>query len=407
MACSKMWTAINIQPDSQQILTCAHRRGPVVSLAELQQLGAKVFTSVPTNVQDREVFIDQQALPRACETCSRNWPHALWHIHNKWQDREWTAAQLQQLKTADMVQKIEIALSNVCNQTCMYCRPKRSSEWAKLLGQAPSADPQWTAAVKAALQDYIATSLSQRSTPISYNILGGEPLLNTELYDFMHTILDAHSLDLHANRQRQFTITTNLNVKPQLVQRLLQVMDTRPGWEWQLKCSIDAVGHVGETIRDGLSVEQFAENLALVMANPRVFVEILPTVTALSLPASAELIAWCKHMANQQGLLQLYGTRWQIGINMVSRPVALHVGNLTSDYRSCVDHCVHEVSELPSCVSKTQLLQHLENLRALIGTRCSPEDRQVMRQWFVQQGQLKQRDYWQDFAVLTDLLGPR
>ena len=56
---------------------------------------------------------------------------------------------------------------------------------------------------------------------------------------------------------------------------------------------------------------------------------------------------------------------------------------------------------------KTKLLRHMENIRRLIGTRTSVTHKAQMRAWFIKQGELKKRDYWQDFALLSDLLGPR
>jgi len=407
MACSKMWTSINVQPDRKQIKTCCHRKGPSVTTEELLRLGASVFIDHPYNMADRAQFIDQNQIPDSCKICKDSWPNSLWDIWNSWRDRDFTADQLAALKTADLVEKIEIALSNKCNQTCMYCYPERSSDWAKIMGREITEDEAWNAAFKAALHDYIRLHVSQRATEISYNMLGGEPLLNPDLYEFIDSIITAHEHDKHPTRLREFVITTNLNVKPALVQRLLDVIDQTPGWHWRIKCSIDAIGAVGETIRDGLSVAQYQENLELILGHPRIYVEILPSVSVLSIPAFAEMLAWAKAIMHKHGLLDQHGHRWQFGVNMVEDPSAMHPGNLSDSYKHHIDDCIAELMELPEHGMKTKLLRHMENILRLIGTRTSAAHKAQMRTWFIKQGELKKRDYWQDFALLTDLLGPR
>ena len=404
MACEKMWTMINVQVIHNEITTCCQRRMDKITLEQLAQLGPGIFTDQLQSVRDdRRHFIDQDQLPDACNVCTETWPNSLWHSWNSWRDREWSDQQLRDLRTADMVKLIEISLSNSCNQTCMYCGPNNSSDWAKLLNTKIDDHAQWKTQLINSLYQYIEQYLNLRPGEITYNFLGGEPLLNPEIYDVIQHITELHHNDRYYDRQKQFMITSNLNVKPALTQRLLSVIDNNSGWDWTVKCSIDAIGTRGEAIRDGLSVDLWRQNFELLLSNPRVTLEILPSVTALSLPEMPELLRWIIDIVDTHDLLDAYGTRWQFGINVVHSPEAMHPGNLTENWRGCIDQCINELSRLPQSRSKDRFVNHLENLRGMIGSRRSPQDQAIMRKWLLWQGQLKHRDYWSLFPMLHDL----
>jgi hypothetical protein len=407
MVCSKMWTSIDVQPDSKQVKTCCHRDSPSLSVEDLRRMGAKVFTSQPHDLADRNVFIDENRIPDLCRICKDAHPHSLWQTWNLWHNYDWSQQELEDLRTADIVNKFEIALTNKCNQTCMYCWPDRSNEWAKLLGVEQPEDEEWKAAFFDALFEYIRLHLSQRNTVVSYNLLGGEPLLNPQLYDFVGSIIDAHANDLFPDRLRIFEITTNLNVKSAGINQLIQVITRTQGWNWRIKCSIDAVSPAGEIIRDGLDVSRFSENLEMLLGHEQISVEILPSINVLSVPETAGLIRWVKDIMKRHNLMDQYGTRWRMGINMVANPEAMHPGNLTDDYTQCMDECLAEITDLPNCWNKDLIIKHLTNIRSLIGTKRGDQDQMIMRRWFDKQGQIKRKDYWVLFPMLENLCGPR
>ena len=406
MACEKMWTMINVQAVHQEITTCCARNMDKITLEQLSELGPRIFTDGLASVRrDRNTFLDQDLLPESCAVCKQTWPNSLWHSWNSWRDRDWTDAELADLRRAEMINLIEISLSNTCNQTCMYCGPKNSSDWAKLLGTEVVDNTPWKQALLSALYQFISAHLNTRPGDITYNFLGGEPLLNTELHSVIGTIMDLHAADNYPLRHKQMMITTNLNVKPELVNRLLDLIDSKPGWDWMVKCSLDAVGARGETIRDGLSVERWRQNFQLLLHNPRITLEILPSVSALSIPEMPELICWVLGIVDEQQLLKSYGDRWQFGINVVHRPAALHPGNLTEDYRTSIDQCMVALEPIDDIEHVLKFKTHLTNLRGMIGTLRSPHDQTIMRTWFLEQGRIKQRDYWQLFPMLHDLCG--
>lgn len=407
MACSKMWTSIDVQPDRKQIKTCCHRNAQAMSVEDLRRMGASVFTSQPQDLADRAVFIDENRIPDACKICKDAHPHSLWQTWNQWRDRDFSQAELEELRTADLIEKFEIALTNKCNQTCMYCWPARSSEWAKLLGVEQPEDEEWNRAFYDALFQYIRVHLSQRSTLVNYNLLGGEPLLNPQLYAFISSIIAAHAHDRFPDRPKEIEITTNLNVKPASVDQLIEVIKSTQGWTWRIKCSIDAVSPAGEIIRDGLSVSRFQDNLERLLGLDRVSIEILPSINVLSVSETAGLIRWTKDIVAKRGLVDGFGKIWQLGLNMVGDPPAMHPGNLSDDYKQCMDECLAEISDLPDSWNKRKMSEHLTNIRALIGTKRTDRDQEIMRDWFTKQGRIKRKDYWALFPMLENLCGPR
>lgn len=407
-ACEKMWSMINVQVMQNAVTTCCQRSMDTLTVQGIKELGPRLFLDQLTSVRnDRDQFIQHDQLPDACAVCQETWPNSLWHTWNSWKDRDWTTQQLADLRHTDCVNLIEISLSNICNQTCMYCGPNNSSDWAKLTGTTISDQSQWRDQFILALYAYIEQHLNHRQGDITYNFLGGEPLLNTNIYDIMQGLISAHLTDQHPDRSKQMMITTNLNVKPALIHNLLAVIDSTDGWTWQIKCSIDARGSRGEIIRDGLDVALFQQNLELLLSHPRVSVEILPSISVLNVPELADLIAWILSIMLRLGLVEQYGTRWQFGTNIIHNPTAMHPGNLSVDYAACIDQCLAELSVLDGNGQLSAFVTHLENIRAMLGSKRSDTDRAEMRKWFTWQAQLRQLDYWQLFPVLADLCGPR
>jgi len=376
-------------------------------LETLQDLGPKIFTdALPTVRQDRDQFIDDNIIPDACKVCKDTWPNSLWHSWNEWKERDWTDNELEHLRSAEMLNLIEISLSNVCNQTCMYCGPENSSDWAKILGIQQEDTSDWELTMLQSLYAFIEQTVNLRPGRMTYNFLGGEPLLNLNMYDVIDGIISSHANDHYPNRKKEIMITSNLNVKPILIDRLLAVIDANEGWRWMIKGSIDAVGTTGETVRDGLSVDLFQENLEKLLKNPKVCIEILPSVSVLSLPEFSDLIKWVKDIMKRHNLMDQYGIRWRMGINVVHYPEAMHPGNLSDEFRDCITRCLEEAAEIPDTGNRDSFLLHINNMGGIIGTKRSESDRAEMRRWFKQQGQIKSKDYWSLFPLLNQLCGP-
>lgn len=110
---------------------------------------------------------------------------------------------------------------------------------------------------------------------------GGEPTMTKDHLGLLDRILPSNPTNI--------TYNTNLMQSPQFItkwkERLLRFQYVG------LFCSIDAVGEIGEYLRDGLSIEKFATNLKILTDNRVSTLEITldATITSLSLFNAIEL----------------------------------------------------------------------------------------------------------------------
>ena len=403
MICDDHWTNVNIDVATRILKTCCKRNKPVITLDELRSRGAMVFIDHELNQQDRNIFIDKNQIPDNCYICKDSWPNSIWHRYNAWQNRTWAPGELESMRTADVINKFEIKISNICNQTCMYCNSGSSSEWGALLGQQYDDGTEWRDALLDAICQYIGMHKATRTEGITYNMLGGEPLLFTGIYDFLDRIIYAHSCDEIRTAPCTLMMTSNLNVKPMLVKRWLDSVDRTNGWNHVLKVSWDSRGERGALIRDGADWELVEQNLDMVLANPKVSVEILPTVNLLSIPDFADLITHIRSIMTKHGVHDDYGDRWWFGVNMVVRPTAMNPALMLPQHSTHIDACLRATDGIPDQGNLRLFRKHIETLQSMIGTRNSHKDHAQMIKWYEAQGAIKRRDYFDIFPVLAEI----
>jgi hypothetical protein len=403
IACSKMWTDLTISIPRKQIKHCCKRRFSKISEDDIDRLGLEVFQFSADIASERRYTINENKLPPGCSECIDMWPNSYWHLWNGWKDREWDRQELLEFEEKSITKLIEITLSSTCNMTCMYCAPNISSQWNTLLNKPLEDDAVYKRKMLDALYGYIEKyQIPATHRPLHYDFLGGEPLLDLEVFDVIEKLLELHS----TNKEKEVTISmiSNLNVKPKLVERLVQRAIENPQVNWMLKISVDALGVIGETQRDGLDLKLWEQNLRTLINSP-IKILILPTVTNVSLIGLPELIVYITELFEEYNQLDTYGESWLFGENMVMDPLAMHVGTLPHKYIDVVEQCVHIAkTHIPDRKGKRKFVAFLENLGKLIGTKRSDADLAEVKRFFEWQGNLKNKDYLSLFPSLKDII---
>lgn len=401
IACSKMWTDLTVSIPRKKIKNCCKRRFHDVSLNDIQTLGAEVFQKHPNLVAERNQTVQQNKLSQGCRECIDMWPNSYWHLWNGWKDRIWEENQLETLN--DVTKLIEITLSSTCNMTCMYCAPNISSQWNQLLNVPIEEDIEYKTEMLNALYKYIDKyQVNSVDRPLHYDFLGGEPLLDLEIFSVIERLLELHA----QNKDKDVTIgmISNLNVKPKLIERLVKRAEENPNVKWMIKISIDALGTIGEAQRDGLDLQLWEQNLIRLIKSPSIRILILPTVTNVSLIGIPSLIAYITELFDKHNQLEDYGRKWLFGENMVAQPVAMHPGTLPAKYQDVVDECVHAAKNcIPNQKGKQKFIRFLENLNNIINTKRSDKDLAEVKRWFEWQGELKNKNYFEIFPSLKDI----
>lgn len=404
IACSKMWTDLTISIPRKQIKHCCKRKFHKISENDIDRLGPEVFQFSSEIAEERRYTINENKLSQGCSVCIDMWPNSYWHLWNDWRDREWERQQLLDLEEKNIARLIEITLSSTCNMSCIYCAPDISSQWNTILNSPIKEDSVYKRKMLDALYGYIEKyQVDSTHRPLHYDFLGGEPLLDLEIFEVIETLLKMHS----RNKEKDVTIgmITNLNIKPKLVERLVQRAEENPQVNWIIKVSIDALGTVGKEQRDGLDLALWEQNLRTLIQSPIINVLILPTVSNVSLASFPELIEYIIDLFNEYNQVDSYGSTWWFGENMVVTPLGLHPGTLPEEYKSIVDKCIETADKkVPNKKGKRKLMAFLNNLKKLIATKRRDEDLAEVKRFFEWQGKIKQKDYFDIFPSLKDIL---
>jgi hypothetical protein len=407
IVCSKMWTDINLNIPTKEIRNCCKRQPSKLSVEDLKLFGEKSFTEHKILVQDKKFMIESNEFPSSCYYCKSTWPNSIWNNWNIWKERNWHESELKNLYNLDMIEQIEIMLGITCNQTCMYCTEDVSSLWADLKGIPIVQDNEWEEVALKNLFNYIEKNRCKDDKNVWYNFLGGEPLLEPRIFNVLETIIDIHNRNFVSGKLITFNMTTNLNVKPKTIQRYLEIVDRNPNYRWTMSVSIDTVGRQGEEIRDGLIFARLESNLETLFSCKKFSnINILPSASCLSIPTQHELISWFLDLALKYKTVKEYGDNWSIGTNVVTWPEAMHPGVLPETYRKNLDKCIEimdRVKEGNQEVVKDYII-HLNNLKSMVGSKRSRQHLSEFKNWYESQGKLKNKNYFEIFPFLKEIL---
>ena len=290
-------------------------------------------------------------------------------------------SEIKQLMDTDYTSHIEIMLSTTCNMSCMYCSELVSSTWADIKGvEKNNVNQEWQDAVFDELYRYIPTLKKS----LFFNFTGGEPLLEWNIFDIIEKI--AYLAD--KKYTHQIMITTNLNIKPKLLQRFLEIVESNPGFQWRLSISVDEVGE--SKLRDGLDWNRFEENLKLIADNDSLYhINFLPSITNLSIPLHEELI---KYLQSQK-----IKARNEIGNNMVYGPKPLSLTIAPTSFKKYL-HRAWEAA-VPGVHKK-----FLEGCVHNIGTERNKENIEQAIKFFEEQSRWKNIDYLKVYPHLEKIL---
>lgn len=187
---------------------------------------------------------------------------------------------------------VEVYFSNLCNQSCVYCRPSFSSQIEYEIKRHGDSqyNLDYTNNIYGAVDKYdlylklFWEWLSANHRDIAYfQILGGEPLYQPEFDQFLSF------LDEHPSPNMAVKVFTNMNHNPLKFKKhvaiIEQLIKDKKIKEIELVCSIDCWGEDLEYIRYGLDIKICEENIRTVLQSEFINLFIHATISPLSLPS--------------------------------------------------------------------------------------------------------------------------
>tara|TARA_R110000851_G_scaffold26190_1_gene74518 strand:+ start:5642 stop:6835 length:1194 start_codon:yes stop_codon:yes gene_type:complete len=360
-----MWTDTNINFGKKSLRHCCKQIAAGMSIEDINELGANLFEQHPLNVSNRKEMVEEAKLPASCQWCIESEPNSIKDIWNTWSDEFITDNQSQLIENS-YVEYIELDIGSSCDMACVYCGPWSSTTWSKELGQAASntIDQAWRDAMLEQLVKYIATVPASRQ--LTFNILGGEPLLMVDTYHMIEYI-GKHCG--HFEKKPVIMLTTNLNCKEKLLEKLkTTIAATHDQFEWVISISIENVGKRAEMVRYHLDWERFNHNVHEIKdLVDRIY--LTNTFSLLSFGNFDEFIVWAFDTFGHDG----YTTTWDFSLNTVQEgftdiayvdPSLVDPDRIKTVYMSEVTKCSD-----PAQWRIDQLITHIDNLYTRLGTK--------------------------------------
>ena len=383
--CSKMWTDLDIRLPASRISNCckSHEKN-FFNPQEIKEMGSDLFNNRKRLSKNKRVMIKEDKLPWDCRSCAQVFPGGYFGGNNEWLNLQWNRKTYNKLKT-DLTHSIEIMYSTTCNMTCMYCGPLVSSLWADVQG-LPKNEPQqeWQDAVFEELYQYLPT-LERR---ISFNFTGGEPLLELSIFD----VIDNIGKSVNKEYKHNMMITTNLNIKPKLLERFFEVVENNPHFNWNLCISMDEVGN--SAVRDGLVWSRFENNIKQVCKNKNFyFIGIIPTLTNLNAPGLSEVVKYV------QELDTLGSSIVCLQNNLVDSPLSLSLLIAPQRFQTYLKAAA-DLTNDANFRHKRFLLNEIRN----IGSQRNKETIAKAKEWFAQQEKWKGVKYREIYPHLVEIL---
>lgn len=353
--CSKMFTDLNIKFAYNTIKSCCKTRDYRLPTESVATLKSQVFFRDNELVERKLSMIRDNRLPSACDSCIKTHPNSLFKVWNEWPDKI-SQDKKNGLLFDDNFTLYELVLSSACDLRCVYCSEKDSTSWAREKGVKPvTGDPTWKAQVLENLFIHLRAKKFDPRRAYWFFFSGGEPTYNPETLTMIEEIMRiVPSSLLHV------VITTNLNTKPQLFEKYLNLMDGNQNVSWGFDCSLDGLFKQCEAIRYGLSWERAIENLAQLLQRPYVQTRINHTCNVFSIPGLPEFVSYFIDLFSR------HGRPLGFGANMVMEQ-GLSVMVLPEKFRSSIEATVR-ICEKSDLLHKEGYIQHLRNIGKLIGT---------------------------------------
>jgi len=183
---------------------------------------------------------------------------------------------------------LEVYFDNTCNLKCIYCGPYFSSLWDA--ENIKFGDPAFNKSKninsnKEKIFEYLKTH-GHRLTV--FNILGGEPLYQDELWQCLELF------DQHPAPELKLQIFSNLNAKPahltRIVDKVEQLIATDCLREFEVTASLDCWGASQEYVRFPLDLAVWEANFNYLLSKPWINLIINSTITPLTVKTLPDLL---------------------------------------------------------------------------------------------------------------------
>lgn len=203
---------------------------------------------------------------------------------------------------------IEIAFNNTCDLKCIYCSSAFSSQWETEDKKFNIISKQQPVALEG-FEDIFWQWLAQdgSTTLLQYYILGGEPLIQPEFYNFIDRFIPLIKANPNKfNVKPELVILTNGNTPEKYLTKWFEkIKELNEVVSVQFHISIEGYGNKAEYIRTNLDWDRFSSNVDKILEFSKSGAsEIRFSIThsAMSITSCLDLLQWIKSLADKHGI---------------------------------------------------------------------------------------------------------
>lgn len=257
--CSLKFKELAVHVQSRLLYNCCKAWPERIELDWLEKNPGKLFHT-PTMIQDRTDMLSGKK-SKSCEhgcyrfedqgQTSKRTKFSKFRKENEYIDNPYVS-----------MEKLDLSLSTECNLTCAYCNAEWSSSWGQDIRKNGEYDIEgYNNRIDNWQELWKKLKQKKRSTDSKFfrlllkeielakgleiiNILGGEPLLNNNLFEVIEKVND-----------KQIIITTGLGVSDSRFETFLEKIKNKKNISLMLSC--DAIGPTFEFVRYGASWKKF------------------------------------------------------------------------------------------------------------------------------------------------------
>lgn len=279
---------------------------------------------------------------------------------------------------------MEISFDRICQFSCSYCNAGYSTAWAqemkthgayqKMKSDGRGAyhhDGSWADPYgkfnqgNPYVEAFFAWWPTLRTELQEIRITGGEATMSHNFWRFMDMLAK------ESNPNLRIAVNSNLGMKPELLQKLVEYTHKIDVKEFDLYTSNESFGEHAGFIRQGLEYDQWRENLVYFLQNARHrAVTIMMTITSLSLFSITEfmddMIELKKSHGHNRPMLDLNILRWPSFMSPLAFPD--HLKDLTREklkawYESKKGHTLPDgfpMLQIGECSQIERLIDYIE-----------------------------------------------
>lgn len=297
------------------------------------------------------------------------------------------------LLKSDKPYMLEISLGNTCDMKCMYCSHHYSTQWATeriKYGEITQAqyDREFPKAPSKFNETFWEWFDSVKINLWRIGIIGGEPLITPEFYEFADKLISSVVKIQHKRKNKMcLWIVTNMNTPPNYLEKFFKYLPKLTLlFDVEILVSMESVGARAEYIRNGVDWDRFTSNIDKLLSRKELKFDFgfIISVNALSVPNLKDFVAFT------EDLYIKYGKPVSLKHNIISFPDWQSPFILTPDFANYIDETVEymkpKINQMP--VTKDyygrwdQYIIFLENLAQSI--RDNKDDKTALRKKFVE-----------------------